>query len=605
MGRKAKFTEEDLPKKGKGPKNKRQRNPEAPFQIDQKKLEREEFDKKKLTHRQKQRAAKREKKKLEWKEKRKMIKEKRKKKTDGESSAETEIYTLKKEKAELMGASAKIKKELLEKYSGKNSKWIQQKEKNNDKFEEENNVESFDEDIESDEEEKYAVQKLADIDNDKANNCDDFNEADSNNKMEQDNDYNEEENEVENVNENLKLNIASQDIFIFPSDDDIHAVTSIPEVEQRIKDVLLVLSNFKKFRDPNRSRQEYIALLRKDLCTYFSYNEFLMERIMNIFSLNEIMNFLEASETQRPVTIRTNSLKIRRRDLAQALINRGVNVDPVGKWSNVGLVVYNSPVPIGATPEYLAGFYMLQAASSMLPVLALAPRENERILDLCAAPGGKASHIAALMKNTGILFANDANKSRVNGIVGNFHRLGITNSIITCYDGRTFPEVMKGFDRILVDAPCTGTGVISKDPSVKTSKDEIDVQKCFTLQRELLLAAIDCLNSRSNSGGYLVYSTCSILPEENEAVVNYALSKRDVKLVPTGLDFGTEGFVKYRQYRFHPTLNLTRRFYPHTHNMDGFFVAKFKKFSDMIPAARNSAPEKKKLNDQMEDDFTK
>lgn len=121
-----------------------------------------------------------------------------------------------------MGASAKIKKELLEKYSGKNSKWIQQKEKNNDKFEEENNVESFDEDIESDEEEKYAVsrlcfetnnfilninkshilfqvQKLADIDNDKANNCDDFNEADSNNKMEQDNDYNEEENEVENV----------------------------------------------------------------------------------------------------------------------------------------------------------------------------------------------------------------------------------------------------------------------------------------------------------------------------------------------------------------------------------------------------------------------
>lgn len=148
-------------------------------------------------------------------------------------------------------------------------------------------------------------------------------------------------------NENLKLNIASQDVFIFPSDDDIHAVTSIPEVEQRIKDVLLVLSNLKKFKDPNRfvqslfagsyctilkkknnnpiiytlsifrSRQEYIALLRKDLCTYFSYNEFLMERIMNIFSLDEIMNFLEASETQRPVTIRTNSLKIRRRDLAQ------------------------------------------------------------------------------------------------------------------------------------------------------------------------------------------------------------------------------------------------------------------------------------------------
>ena len=109
-------------------------------------------------------------------------------------------------------------------------------------------------------------------------------------------------------------------MFVFPSDDDIHAMASIPEVEQRIKDVLLVLSQFKKFRDPNRSRQEYISLLRKDMCTYFSYNEFLIERIMNIFPLDELMSFLEASESQRPVTVRTNSLKIRRRDLAQVSI---------------------------------------------------------------------------------------------------------------------------------------------------------------------------------------------------------------------------------------------------------------------------------------------
>lgn len=106
-------------------------------------------------------------------------------------------------------------------------------------------------------------------------------------------------------------------MFVFPSEDDVQATTSIPEVEQRIKDVLLVLSQFKRFRDPDRSRHEYISLLRKDLCTYFSYNEFLIERIMNLFPLDELLNFLEASESQRPVTIRTNSLKIRRRDLAQ------------------------------------------------------------------------------------------------------------------------------------------------------------------------------------------------------------------------------------------------------------------------------------------------
>lgn len=101
---------------------------------------------------------------------------------------------------------------------------------------------------------------------------------------------------------------------------------------------------------------------------------------------------MEANETPRPVTIRTNSLKTRRKDLAQALIARGVNLDPI-KWSKVGLQVFESQVPIGATPEYLAGHYMVQSASSFLPVMALEPKEKERILDMCAAPGGKTTFI--------------------------------------------------------------------------------------------------------------------------------------------------------------------------------------------------------------------
>nr|NVI72350.1 putative ribosomal RNA methyltransferase NOP2 [Cucujiformia] len=221
--------------------------------------------------------------------------------------------------------------------------------------------------------------------------------------------------------------------------------------------------------------------------------------------------------------------------------------------------------------EYFGGHYLIQGASSLLPVMALAPQENERILDMAAAPGGKASHIAAVMKNTGVLFANDINKDRIKAVVGNFHRLGVVNSVITTMDGRKYPQIMKGFNRVLLDAPCTGTGVVAKDPSVKTSKDEQDVQRCYNLQRQLLLAAIDCVNANSPNGGYVVYSTCSVLPEENEWVIDYALKKRNVKLVPTGLDFGTEGFVNYRNHRYHPTMKLTRRFYPHTHNMDGFY----------------------------------
>merc|ERR1712226_963335 len=253
--------------------------------------------------------------------------------------------------------------------------------------------------------------------------------------------------------------------------------------------------------------------------------------------------------------------------------------------------IYSAQVPLGATPEYLAGHYILQGASSLLPVMALAPQENEKILDMASAPGGKTTHIAALMRNSGLLYANDANKKRCKAVVGNLHRLGITNTVVCSHDGRKIHTVMKGFDRVLLDAPCSGTGVIAKDPSVKTGKGHKDIQLCSHMQKELILSAIDALDANSKTGGYLVYSTCSILPEENESVVDYALKKRQVKLVDTGLDFGVEGFSKFRDFRYHPSLNLTKRYYPHTHNMDGFFVAKLKKLSNKIPKTFNEMEE--------------
>lgn len=113
---------------------------------------------------------------------------------------------------------------------------------------------------------------------------------------------------------------------------------------------------------------------------------------------------------------------------------------------------------------------MLQAASSFLPVIALSPQPNERVLDMASAPGGKTTHIAALLQNTGIVFANDANKQRTKSLTANVHRLGCKNVVVCSYDGREFPKVMGGFDRVLLDAPCSGTGVISKDSSVKINK---------------------------------------------------------------------------------------------------------------------------------------
>jgi len=124
---------------------------------------------------------------------------------------------------------------------------------------------------------------------------------------------------------------------------------------------------------------------------------------------------------------------------------------------------------------------------------------------------------------------------------------------------------------------------------ISNKKDPIDIQRCSTIQRQILLEAIDCLNYKSKSGGYLVYSTCSVLVEENEAVIEYALKHRHVRLVPTGLTFGVEGFTSYRENQFSPKMNLTRRFYPHKHNMDGFFVAKLQKMSNKIPLKGDEA----------------
>lgn len=169
----------------------------------------------------------------------------------------------------------------------------------------------------------------------------------------------------------------------------------------RITDTIRILDNFSKLRDPSRSRSSYTAQLLDDICIYYGYSPYLAEKLFSLFTPSEAFAFFESNETPRPLVIRTNTLRTSRRALAQTLINRGVTLEPVGKWSKVGLQIFESQVPLGATPEYLAGHYILQAASSFLPVMALAPQENERILEMAAAPGGKSTYTAALMKNTG------------------------------------------------------------------------------------------------------------------------------------------------------------------------------------------------------------
>ncbi|ORD93190.1 NOP2 [Enterospora canceri] len=263
----------------------------------------------------------------------------------------------------------------------------------------------------------------------------------------------------------------------------------------------------------------------------------------------------------------------RRKDVMGMLHHRKVELSAL-EWCEEGLVAFKSAVPLGATPEYLAGYYFVQGANSFLPVLNLQIEENQSVVDLCAAPGGKATHIGTLMNNTGVLYAVELCKDRTYALKGNLHRMGITNAIVINMDAM---DVKVGkVDRVLLDAPCSGTGVISKDKWVKTNKSEKEVKKIQKEQKKLILHAFDMLKPN----GIMVYSTCSFLVEENEMVVDYLLrNRKSAKIQEPDISIGKDGFMSFRGADFSNELKKAKRIYPHVHNMDGFFYCKIKKMA--------------------------
>mmetsp|Transcript_35214 Transcript_35214/g.77093 ORF Transcript_35214/g.77093 Transcript_35214/m.77093 type:complete len:707 (+) Transcript_35214:20-2140(+) len=469
-------------------------------------------------------------------------------------------------------------------FSDENADWLKPKSK---KPQKQQLMSSSDDDSDGDDDDEFAAKDdydESDASGDASDDSDELLEVERQSRL-IDREMELEEAEAE---EEYRRTIAqSTAVFHLPTleelEDDEDRVVPPTELRERIDAILEVLADFKSRREQGRSRSDYVDQLQSDMAELFGYLPELVEHFLSMFGPAETLEFLTASDSPRPLVIRTNTLKARRKDLAAALLKRGVTLDPLASWSKVGLKISESPVPVGATPEYLSGHYMLQSAASMCPVMALSPQPNERVLDMSAAPGGKTSYLAQLMRNTGSIVANDLKPDRQKATVANMHRLGVRNVITCAYDGRKLGKLWPNkFDKVLLDAPCSGLGVISRDPSVKVQRTMADVHRTVVLQKEILLSAIDAL-SYKRGGGYVVYSTCSVSVAENEEVVNYVLGKRDVKLVDAGLDFGKPGFTRYQHKRFHPSLALTRRFYPHVHNFDGFYVAKLKKLSDKRP----------------------
>ena len=233
-------------------------------------------------------------------------------------------------------------------------------------------------------------------------------------------------------------------------------------------------------------------------------------------------------------------------------------------------MVYESQVPVGATPEYMAGQYMLQGASSFLPVMALAPQEGEQVVDMAAAPGGKTTYLSALLRNTGMVFANEINRERLKSLTANLQRMGATNAIVCNYDGRELPRVLgeRSVDRVLLDAPCSGTGTLRRHPDIAWLKDEEDVGRLTLTQDRLLLHAVQQLKP----GALLVYAVCSLQEDEGLARIE-ALLARDSRLhrVPVQLAElpGLDGaLTKDGDVRTLPSM------WPERGGLDGFYVAR-------------------------------
>lgn len=304
--------------------------------------------------------------------------------------------------------------------------------------------------------------------------------------------------------------------------------------------------------------------------TYFP-KEFL-EKYQEILEKEDLKRFIDSCSVRLTKAIRINKLKINSIDEIEVLKDLNLKETPYLKGT---YFILSTVSAIGSTVEQLNGLFQIQEVSSLLPVLVLDPKPNEVILDLTAAPGNKTTYIAEKMNNTGLIVANEIDTKRIKTLIYALKKLGVTNTIVTNFDGRFFNMGLK-FDKILLDAPCSCEGEIKKNKDVLKSWSEKLVLSKSKLQKELILNAFDQLKEN----GVLVYSTCTLSPEENEEVIDYLIKKRKKlsieKINIPNLNY-TEGLEKYKSKTYSLEVKKAIRIWPHLTDLEGFFICKIKK----------------------------
>lgn len=307
------------------------------------------------------------------------------------------------------------------------------------------------------------------------------------------------------------------------------------------------------YPDPNEDTAQYLAV-------YFSHPLWLVKRWLGRFGREETEKLLAADNEIPGLTLRINKLKISSAEFISLLEKQNVNFH--GSSFIDHFVKVKSLSGISQMNIFQQGYFSIQDESAALPVLLLDPHPGERIIDMCAAPGGKTTFIAEVMKNEGEILAVDKYDVKLNMLRGSCERLGLKNVSLLAADATELD--VEPADRILVDAPCSGLGTLRKKPDIRWKREPEDIKKMAKQQLRLLESAAKLLKP----GGVIVYSTCTTEPDENTEIIKLFLEKHS--------DFYTEPASAYVNKSvvsgdgFIETL-------PHRHQIDGSFAARLRK----------------------------
>ncbi len=289
-------------------------------------------------------------------------------------------------------------------------------------------------------------------------------------------------------------------------------------------------------------------------------------------SADKYLQFIEQDSTQY---IRVNPAKISIEELSQLLYEKyQIKSSPINHFNKV-LKISEGNDKIGKTLEHVLGFYYIQSLSSMMPPLILNPTNEDIVLDLCGAPGSKSTQMAEMMNNRGTLLINEVDNERIKSLVFNLERMSVINSSVIHSKGEVLSKVYDDhFTKVLVDAPCSGLGIIQKKGEVSNwwSLDHVD--RLQYLQTRLLIAAI----KMTKVGAEIVYSTCTLSVEENELVLDKILEKYPVELMEINLPIPSrQAFTEYDGKQLNPELKKAIRILPWEIDSDGFFLVKMRK----------------------------